>query len=232
MAYGLANGFGKQRMKVAATAARLEWELLFLSSGETGLAEHVRTARRVTRAGQEVRLCEVAADAGAGLGLFQRIHDFPDASDFARHLGEAARQYYGAPIRAFLKILAENQRKAVEIVAHLRRQFLSGHVPAGASGEVCRVASRFALAGAAGELATKWGLTGWQPNESMDAAAACFAAWLTGRVVGGDDQRAVDQVRSFLKLHGTTRFEALGARAGAAPVSHPRRAGFRAADAG
>src|ERR1035437_4651209 len=164
IAYGLANGFGKQRMKSAAAAARLEWELLFLSSGETSLAEHVWTARRVAR---------------------------------------------------------------------VRQLFLSVHVPAGASSEVCRGASRFALAGAAGELATTWGLTGWQPNESMEAAAACFASWLTGRVAGGDDQRGVDQVRSFLKLHGATRFEALGARAGAvtAPAFNPRCAGFRAANA-
>ena len=233
IAYGLANGFGKQRMKSAAAAARLEWELLFLSSGETSLAEHVWTARRVTRAGQEVRLCEVEADAGAGLGLFQCIHGFAHASDFARHLGEAARHYYGAPIRAFLKILTENKRMAVETVARLRQLFLSVHVPAGASSEVCRGASRFALAGAAGELATTWGLTGWQPNESMGAAAACFASWLTGRVAGGDDQRGVDQVRSFLKLQGATRFAALGARAGAvtAPAFNPRCAGFRAANA-
>ena len=229
IAYGLANGFGKQRMKREAPAA---WELLFLSSGETSLAEHISTARRMTRPGQEVRLCEVQADAGAGLGLFQSIHGFAHASDFARHLGEAARHYYGAPIRAFLKILTENKRMAVDTVARLREQFLSVHVPVGAAGEVCRGASRFALAGAAGELATNWGLTGWRPNESMEAAAACFASWLTGRVAGGDDHRAVDQVRSFLKLQGAARFEALGAHAGAgtAPAFNPRRAGFRAAN--
>jgi uncharacterized protein (DUF927 family) len=228
IAYSLANGFGKQRMKREAPAA---WELLFLSSGETSLAEHISTARRVTRAGQEVRLCEVQADAGAGLGLFQCLHSFAHASDFARHLGEAARHYYGAPIRAFLKTLTENKHLALETVANLRQQFLDDHVPVGASGEVRRGASRFALAGAAGELATNWGLTGWQPNESMKAAA-CFTSWLTGRAAGGDDHPAVDQVRSFLKLHGASRFEALNTCAGAgiAPAFNPRSAGFRAAN--
>jgi putative DNA primase/helicase len=43
------------------------------------------------------------------------------------------------------------------------------------------VGARFALVGAAGEMATEAGLTGWPTGESERAARACFNAWLAAR---------------------------------------------------
>jgi hypothetical protein len=40
-----------------------------------------------------VRVVEVPADTGVH-GLFENLHDFPDAAQFAKHLAGAAKTYY------------------------------------------------------------------------------------------------------------------------------------------
>ena len=50
-----------------------DWRLLFLSAGEIGLAEHMSEANKRTRAGQELRMIDLPADAGAGLGIFEHV---------------------------------------------------------------------------------------------------------------------------------------------------------------
>src|SRR5262249_44131386 len=73
-AYLLANGQGKGRMgKYLNARKRPKWNLLFLSSGELSLQQHVRSAGKITRGGQHVRFVEIPADAGRGMGLFEDI---------------------------------------------------------------------------------------------------------------------------------------------------------------
>jgi putative DNA primase/helicase len=81
-------------------------------------------------------------------------------------------------------------------------------IPKGASGQVERVGARFALVGAAGELATEAGLTGWQRGESERAAKACFDAWLAARggIGNGEIKSMLQAVRLFLVTHGEGRF--------------------------
>lgn len=80
--------------------------------------------------------------------------------------------------------------------------------PGKASGQVARVAARFALVGVAGELATEAGLTGWEPGESEQATKACFEAWLLARGGAGNGEvtAMLRQVRGFLEAHGEGRF--------------------------
>ena len=81
-------------------------------------------------------------------------------------------------------------------------------MPEAASGQVERVGARFALVGAAGELATAAGLTGWPVGESERAARACFEAWLAARggIGNGEVVAMLRQVRRFLETHGEGRF--------------------------
>ena len=74
MAYLLANGAGKNRMTKTMGARRsLRWRLMILSSGELSLAAHMQTSGRKARAGQEVRLLDIPADASAKLGVFEEL---------------------------------------------------------------------------------------------------------------------------------------------------------------
>jgi hypothetical protein len=64
VAYLLANGSGKQRANQHGGAReKYTWRLLFFSSGETSLADHMRTAGKKAHAGQETRLADPRAQA-------------------------------------------------------------------------------------------------------------------------------------------------------------------------
>jgi putative DNA primase/helicase len=231
-AYLLGNGSGKTRMsRNMGTRKKLAWSLLFVSAGEITLADHAQTAGKRTKGGAEVRLLNIEADAGAGLGLFEKTHNAESPDAFARQLKDAARRFYGAPLRSFLESLAAD-RVAVETWARgFQADFVGRHVPAGASGEVCRAAQRFALIAAAGKLATDAGITGWEQDEATNAAARCMASWLVcrGTTGAGDAEAAANQVRRFLEAHGASRFQVVR-QATADPDENQvvvNRAGFR-----
>jgi uncharacterized protein (DUF927 family) len=164
-AYLLANGQGKTRMtRTIGLRRRKGWRLLFLSSGELTLADHSASAGKRTRGGAEVRLLNISADAGAGMGLFDDLHGYTSADAFADLLKERALKYYGAPIRAFLKNVVACRAEILKRWPEYRAAFVSEHAET-ASGEVKRAAGRLALIAYAGEMATKWGITGWEEDE-------------------------------------------------------------------
>lgn len=126
-------------------------------------------------------MADIPADAGAGMGTFECLHGLPDGAAFSSHLAHEVTLCHGAVGHAFLEwatqnadVLAKRVRDAVTILA-------AAWVPEKASGQVARVAARFALVAVAGALATEAGLTGWDEGESEDAAKACFDAWLQAR---------------------------------------------------
>jgi putative DNA primase/helicase len=99
-AYILANGIGKAGMsRVGDTRRRIEWDLIFLSNGEQSLRDLAAQAGQRTRGGQEASMCDVAADAGKGMGLFEGLHNMASPDALARHLSAASRKYYGTAIR-------------------------------------------------------------------------------------------------------------------------------------
>jgi uncharacterized protein (DUF927 family) len=213
-AYLLANGSGKARAgRNGGLRARLDWRLLFLSTGEIGLATHMMEVGKQTRAGQELRLAEIPADAGAGCGLFEALHDSKDGAAFAQTLDQATRRAYGSAWTAFLKRLVLED--AGEIARELRtaqKRFGGRYLSEQAGGQAQRLANRFALVGAAGELATSWGLTDWPAGEAMQAAGVCFAAWLANRGgEGNQEERAMlGKVREFLRRYGESAFTDTG----------------------
>jgi len=208
-AYLLGNGSGKGRAnRTGGIRERASWRLLFLSAGEIGLAEHMGEVGKTPRAGQELRLAEIPADAGAGLGVFENLHDQANGAEFAKALDRAARRYYGTAFRAFVSELVKHQAVVPDLVREAQRKFEAACLDGAAHGQARRVAARFALVGAAGEMATKWGITPWQPGEAMTAAVTCFKAWLARRGgQGNQEERAMlQQVREFLRRKGESAF--------------------------
>ncbi|GGD93484.1 hypothetical protein GCM10011390_10330 [Aureimonas endophytica] len=215
VAYMLANGQGKTRAGRSGEArASAEWRLIFLSTGEIGLSDKMTEDGRGRRAaaGQEVRVVDIAADAGAGLGLFENIHGFPSATAFAEHLKRATGENYGIPSREFLSAITEDFDNLAPLVKGFCTEFVDTHCPAKADGQVKRVAGRFALVAAGGELAAKLGILPWPEGEAEAGAARCFKDWLglRGGVEPAEDRQAVAAVRRFIELHGTSRFEPMG----------------------
>jgi uncharacterized protein (DUF927 family) len=240
--YMLANESGKTRAGRSGQARqRQTWRSLFLSTGELTLTAKMADAGKRAMAGLEVRLVSLPADAGSGLGLFQALHDKSSAAALADHLRDAARTHYGTAARSYLRQLACDRAgepdRLRDFLTTLRDGFLKQHVAEGAAGQVRSVASRFALIGAAGELARNYGVLPWPEGAAMRAAGACFAAWIMERGGTGaeEDAQAVACVRAFIEVHGESRFtEVVGVPTGSDALATieesrvtVRRAGFR-----
>ena len=214
--YSLANESGKARAgRDGSARARRTWRTVFLSTGEVPLSVKMGERGAAPMAGQEVRLANIPADAGAGLGVFQKLHGKADGTALAVHLREATRSYYGTAARAFLDKLAHERatdpKGLTETIEKVRRDFLDKRLPAGADGQVVSVARRFSLLAAAGELARMFGVLPWTKGEAMAAAAAGLTAWIKARGGTGaaEDAQAVATVRRFLEQHEESRFSLL-----------------------
>jgi putative DNA primase/helicase len=206
IAYMLANGQPKARAgdwKKVPT-----WRLLFLSSGEISLADHMATAGKKIKAGQETRLADIQADAGAGLGVFDQLNGCANGEALSVAIREAANRYHGAVGLAFIEHATRERDNLPAKLRTVIEAFTKENVPSEASGQVRRVAKRFGLIAAALELAGEWGLTGWQPGLGTWAAQVCFADWLTQRGGAGNQEESaiLKQVRAFFEIHGESRF--------------------------
>jgi uncharacterized protein (DUF927 family) len=211
IAYMLGNGRGKSRSTVSGTARGIaQWRLMFLSTGEQSLAEHMQSAGKRIMAGQEVRLVNLPADAGTGFGLFENIHGSPSPQQFATQLKATTAEYYGQAGPALIEALAdpEQQPELLETIRNDVEVFVNNYVPASSCGQVLRVGKRFALLAAVGEMATCLGILPWSEGEAISAARTCFHAWIDGRggVANQEADQAIAQVRRFLETHGESRF--------------------------
>jgi len=216
VAYMLANGTGKGRAGRDGSPRRsAQWRLLFLSTGEVALAEKMAEIGKQPKAGQEIRLVEIPADAGANLGVFEHLHGAESGGAFAEELRAATNRLYGTPSRTYLEKLTDRYStdpdELCDLIKASRAEFIARNQPPEASGQVRSVCGRFALVAAAGSLATAFGLTGWPDDEADRAAAACFKAWLTSRGSAGDYEieAGIRQVTAFIEAHGSSRFEAV-----------------------
>lgn len=136
--------------------------------------------RRLT-AGQQVRVVDIPGDANAGRGLFEELHGFDDAAALSGHLRAAAAQNYGHAGRELLSRIAADLRAAADELGRYKKQFLAENCPENSDGQIFRVANRFALVAAAGELATALGSFPWPAGEASRGVGRYFADWLKQR---------------------------------------------------
>lgn len=234
--YMLGNGTGKARANDRGQAGRQvqEWRLLFLSTGEKTLAQHMAEANKELKAGMEVRMLAVPADASKGLGMFDSLNGFDDAAALSDALKARVAKYYGTPLTAFLTALCEPDKRHARS-AILRRTlegFIAQSLPASASGQAHRAAARFGLTAAAGELATAMGITGWPDGTATTAARVCLNAWMNerGGVGNFEGDAIVSRLRQVIERFGESRFTRWESAAAKIDEHGPRtidRLGFR-----
>lgn len=180
--YMLSNGFATSRMTKDITARkRDEWLLLFLSSGELSFQDLTRETKEQTFGGQEARFIDISAVPEKAHGIFENLHGFNNGAEFSSYLNRASVTYYGAAIREFIQYTADNYDKVKETIEEARINFFQHYVDPQASGEVFRVAEKFALVGTGGFLATRIGLTDWQTGEVKCVTIKLFNEWLERR---------------------------------------------------
>jgi len=209
--YMLMNGKGKQRATVIGDAREVtEWRLNCLSSGEVSSAAFIKEGGKSVRAGHVVRMLDISADMGLGMGIFENIHDAPSSHIFAERLKKASSEYYGTPVRAFLqKLVSDSFSDGLEkCFAERKECFFADFVPAGSDAQVQRVATKLVIVAMAGEIATDIGITGWEAGEAYKSVSSCFTKWLSNQGTSGQYEavQAEDQVKSFLLHHGLSRF--------------------------
>ncbi|MGF3025083.1 DUF927 domain-containing protein [Methylobacterium aquaticum] len=222
-AYLLVNGQGKARAaKDAELRPRHEWRVMLLSSGEVGLADKISETGKRARAGQLVRLVDVPADAGRGLGIFDHTNGGEPAA-FANNIKAAALRTYGTAGPNFVDVIARNPdgtaSAARRMITDLTKRLLTA-LPE-ADGQMSRAAHRFALIAVAGEMARVALQLPWADGEVERAIRTCFEAWRSAR--GGDGPgelvAALDAIRSAIERHGEARFRNLdGAEPSSAPI--------------
>ena len=228
LAYMLGNQQGKSRQTRHITLRpTLRWRVLFLSTGEVGMATRLIEGGGKARAGQEVRVLEIPADAGVGMGVFEKLHEFESANVLAEHLRLAADRNCGHAAREYVACLTTQLKETTRAIQAMRAQFITDYCPKGADGQVQRACGRFAIIAIAGELATKFGITGWEIGDAEEAAVRCWRDWLRERGGAGaaEDRAAFQRVRLFLELHGESRFSLAWDKESERPVVN--RAGYR-----
>ena len=184
--YMLSNGTGRERAQAGGgNRPHVTWRTLVLSSGEESAARAVQQLGRHVKAGTEVRMLDVPAEVAGGHGVFEDLHGAADGAAFQAQLRAATLRQHGTAGVAFLERLVARLRQdpdfaAAEIAPKVRR-WTAAILPPGADGQVQRAARRLALIAAGGELATEFGVTGWQAGTASAAVAAVFRDWLAER---------------------------------------------------
>lgn len=210
VSYMLANGQGKARAsKDGLMRPMPEWLLTFLSNGELSLEQKIQEDKGRRMAGQAVRILDIPADAGAGFGIFENLHGFPDGKALAEHLHSAALRVFGSPFRVFLSQFTQKyttHRQTVLLhLADVERLLC----PDKNDGQINRAAKRFALFATAGELAISFGVFPWEAGTAITAARTCFQDWLAFRGGVGtlEAREAIRRIRAFISANRTSRFE-------------------------
>src|SRR5262249_18192470 len=141
--YSLASGIGKQRAQRDGSArAPKTWRVTILSTGEIGIAAKIQESGRRARAGQEVRIIDVDADAEHGHGVFD--HAGADGSKkLADNLKKTAATFYGVAGPAFVKAIEDKGiESVVSTIRETQEAFRNGVIKDNPTGQVLRVADR------------------------------------------------------------------------------------------
>ncbi|AWJ94822.1 DUF927 domain-containing protein (plasmid) [Azospirillum baldaniorum] len=207
--YMLGNGVGKGRAGQTGDARPVKlWLLVFLSTGEVGIADKMLEAGGRVKAGQEVRVVDVQANV-KGFGIYETVHGLNGGRELSDHIKAECRAVQGVAGDLFLSELVKNPVEVAEAVKAAAADFVRDNCPKGADGQVQRVAHRFGLAAAAGELATAFGAVHWPAGEATRGVAVCFHDWLTARGGIGASERlhAVRAILAYIERHGSSRFD-------------------------
>jgi putative DNA primase/helicase len=209
IAYMLASGSGKTRSDIYGDPRDVRrWRLLLLSTGEIDLATHMAESRKITHAGQEVRLINIQAKPNINShGIFENIHGFENGASFVDYLSEVSNQYYGTPIVEFIKQVIRDYDKIKERFRKELPAMKSVFLPKESEEQDERVFKLFSFIGFAGELASEYSITGWDRREALKAAVSCFNSWMEEKDGAGNQERRVmlDQVKLFFELYSNSR---------------------------
>lgn len=208
-AYMLANGQGKGRSTTSGhNRTAKSWRIIFLSNGEESLQNFMAQAGQKTNAGIEVRLVHIDADAGKGLKTFDSLVLAATGAAQADKIKELSHAYYGVAGMAWLEHITSDKAATTAAAKQLVSDFMSQY--SNLAPQAHRVAKRFAIVAAAGEMATQADITGWQAGQATTAVMTCLDNWLDnyGRDGEHEQRQIIEHIKAFIEQHGSSRFQA------------------------
>lgn len=206
--YMLGNGVAKARaQRTGALRFPKRWRTIYFSSGELGIVEHISASNQKARVGQEVRAVDIYI-GDRKYGCFDGLHNQKNGADFSLLIAELVSSTYGVAGRTYLEMLVAQREGAVKAVKKLINEMKNHYCPSGAAGQVCRVFERFSMVAASGELATTFGITGWEEGVATKAGMNLFEQWLEtrGELGNREEQQVVEQIHLFFEKNAASRF--------------------------
>ncbi|WP_296192193.1 MULTISPECIES: DUF927 domain-containing protein [unclassified Psychrobacter] len=206
--YMLANGQGKGRSTTTGhNRTAKTWRIIFLSNGEESLQNFMAQAGQKTNAGIEVRVAHIDADAGKGLKTFDSLVLADTGAAQADKIKELSQAYYGVAGIAWLEHITSDKAATTATARQLVNDFMSNY--SDLAPQAYRVAKRFAIVAAAGEMATLAGITGWQSGQATTAVMTCLDNWLDnyGRDGEHEQRQIIEHIKAFIEQHGSSRFQ-------------------------
>ena len=215
--YLASDGEGKNRAtRDVGLRKGKTFRLIFVSSGEKSLSDQIAADAGAIQGGQDARMPSIHALVSETNGAFDNIHGFDDPAYFSKYLTGKCKECHGVAGRHFIKELMheikdKGQEYVVDLINGQIARFREKYVRSGIDGQVERVADRFALVAAAGEMAIWLGVLPWEEGEAMAEIGRVYEDWIDGR--GGDGSREdinlIKALREFLMRHGLRRFDSL-----------------------
>lgn len=209
--YMLTGGQGKARStKAGKNRDSKQFSLMYTSTGEVTLEEHLRRGSIELDAGLLLRFAHLPSDAGKGYGVFDCINYGTAPQDIGNRINELASQHYGHAGIKWLEYLTKDKDTVMQNAQALLDSFIQQYGQT-KNGQANRVLRRFALVAAAGELATQAGITGWKQGRAFEAVAQCFTTWLSnlGNGENVEETKILEHIKAFFESNGTSRFEDL-----------------------
>jgi putative DNA primase/helicase len=206
--YALANGAGKARAnKYGGARATNQWRVMVLSNGERSVESHMNEAGKDIKAGQVLRLLNIPIFGE--FGAFNQLHDKRTGRELSDWLQTKSTEFYGVAGVTWLEQLIKNKPDLKTLLETTFNNMNRWANEAGAelSSQEQRALNKFALVALSGELATGYGVTGWERGTSEQAAFECFIQWRKQNGTGDIEQRQILQsVKDFIDVHGNSRF--------------------------
>lgn len=207
--YTLGNGRGKQRADRSGNAKGVaSWRCFVLSSGERTIATTMADGGHKAKAGQTMRLLDIPV--ARTYGAWDNLHGMASGTAISDAIKRAAATHHGHAGRAFLEKLSRDGRDLCSFLEELKAH--PGFRSEGSEGQDKRAIGRFAILALAGELATEYGITGWQAGEAIKAAVEGFNIWQSMRGKGNDERRQIFECLSdFIDRYSDGRFSEVDA---------------------
>ncbi|SSQ89013.1 DUF927 domain-containing protein [Acinetobacter baumannii] len=213
--YMLTGGQGKSRSsKTGKNRDSKQFNLMYTSTGEVTLEEHLRRGGIELDAGLLLRFAHIPSDAGKGYGVFEQINYGSRPQDIGNQINELSSKHYGHAGVKWLEYLTHDKGAVIQTALSQIDDFIqrcSKNIGKKLNGQSNRVLRRFALVAVSGELATKAGITGWQEGRALNAVEQCFKTWLDGFGTGDnlEEIKILEHFKIFIETHGSSRFENL-----------------------